>query len=102
MKRLALSLLLLIVMLASCSDVDEMLSNNQSDVYIFCDTDDSAEVNTNHEEGSLDYVVNVNSKIYHYPSCIYAKNLADEHKEYFSDREFLIERGYKSCKKCIK
>ena len=103
MKKKILSLVLLLIMLTSCSSFDKYFSNEDStNVYEFDDTDDSAEVNSNHADTRSKYVVNIKTKTYHISSCIYAEKLSDENKEYFDNRQFLNQRGYKSCKKCIK
>ncbi len=103
MKYRVLSLLLFLIILTSCADFEKFFSSNDSsDVYVFEDTDDSAEVNTDHAQGRRKYVVNIETKTYHISSCRHAQRLSEENKEYFYDRAFLEQRGYTGCKTCIK
>jgi len=46
------------------------------------------------------YVVNTNSKKFHYPSCSSASQIKEKNKAYASDRQALIDAGYDPCKNC--
>lgn len=105
MKNKFIFLLLLLSVfvgiLVSCSDFKRFFTDENYDYVFEEDTDDSLlDLNTEHEQGNT-YVVNINTKTYHYAHCTYAKNLAENNKDYFYDKEFLDQRGYKACKKCI-
>ena len=103
MKKAVFSLILLVTMLTSCADFKKyFLSNQSTDIYDFVDTDESADVDTEHRSGKHQYVVNKKTKTYHLSTCTYAQKTSENNKEYFSDKTFLEERGYTSCKKCIK
>lgn len=53
------------------------------------------------KEEKKDYVVNVNTKKFHEPSCSSAKSTTgDNRKEVTSTREDLIKEGYEACGKC--
>ncbi len=48
-----------------------------------------------------DYVLNINTKKFHFPSCTSVRDMKDENKEYFSgDRKNLIQDGYSPCSRC--
>ena len=50
---------------------------------------------------SKTYVLNTNTKKFHYPTCSSAKQIADKNKQTFSgDRQTLINQGYSACKIC--
>ncbi len=48
-----------------------------------------------------DYILNTNSKKFHYPSCSSTKKIKDKNRrEYTGTREELIAQGYDSCGNC--
>lgn len=50
---------------------------------------------------SKTYVLNTNTKKFHYPSCASAKKIADKNRQSYSgDRQNLINDGYSPCKNC--
>lgn len=50
---------------------------------------------------SVNYVLNTNTKKFHYPDCRSAKTIKEENKKTFSgDRETLISDGYSPCGNC--
>lgn len=49
---------------------------------------------------SAGYCANKNSKIFHKIECGSVSKMKDENKEYYSNREELISKGYKPCKSC--
>ena len=49
-----------------------------------------------------EYILNTNTKKFHYPSCSSVKQMkASNKKEYTGSRDDLIAQGYDPCKKCI-
>ena len=47
------------------------------------------------------YVLNINTKKFHLPSCASADDIKDSNREdYYGSREDLIERAYVPCKRC--
>lgn len=53
------------------------------------------------QDQEYDYVLNTNTKKFHYPSCDSVRDMKEESKKYFSgDRKDIIEDGYSPCKKC--
>ena len=50
---------------------------------------------------SCDYVLNKNSKKFHYPSCASVDDMAEYNKVFFSGkRDEVIAMGYTPCKRC--
>ena len=48
-----------------------------------------------------DYVINTNTKKFHYPSCNSVEDIKPENRwDYSGTREEIIEMGYVPCKKC--
>ncbi len=61
----------------------------------------TAEPAAKSETDGQDYVLNTNSKRFHYPSCGSVTQMKDKNKkEYHGTREELIEQGYKPCGNC--
>lgn len=47
------------------------------------------------------YILNTNTKKFHYPSCSSVKQMSDKNKQtYTGSRDDLISQGYDPCKKC--
>jgi DNA-entry nuclease len=58
---------------------------------------------TNKSEDNKDatYILNTNSKKFHYPSCSSVNNMSSKNrKEYTGSRKNLSENGYSPCKIC--
>jgi DNA-entry nuclease len=56
---------------------------------------------THHDNARHTYVVNVNTKVFHYPTCSSAKRTLEKNKRTMRvKRSFLIEHGYRPCKNC--
>ena len=51
--------------------------------------------------GSTEYIVNTASYTYHLSSCYITRSIKEENKVTTTDINFLIERQYTPCKKCI-
>ena len=53
------------------------------------------------EEKSQTYILNTNTKKFHYPSCSSVNSMKDKNKqEYTGSRDDIIAMGYDPCKKC--
>lgn len=53
------------------------------------------------ESGNTDYVLNTNTKKFHYPTCSSVGDMKEKNKEYYSgDRATVIKRGFVPCKRC--
>ena len=51
--------------------------------------------------GSMDYVLNTNSKKFHYPSCSSVKQMSEKNKAYYTGtRDEVIAMGYDPCGNC--
>lgn len=52
-------------------------------------------------EGNPDYILNVNTKKFHYPDCSSVEDMKETNKQpYTGDREDVIGQGYVPCKRC--
>ena len=47
----------------------------------------------------IEYILNTNSGIWHYPSCHLGKRTKEENRRYITDRDYLIS-NYDGCDKC--
>lgn len=55
----------------------------------------------NIEADNIDYVLNTNTKKYHYPNCSSVNQMKDKNKEFYSGtREEIIAKGYSPCGNC--
>ena len=63
---------------------------------------ETTEVGAEEEVVTYSYVVNVNSKKFHYSWCSSVSDMAEENKWYANNysRDELIEMGYEPCKRC--
>lgn len=53
------------------------------------------------ETATQDYVLNTNTKKFHYPSCSSVKDIKPSNRsDYSGTRDDIINQGYKSCKRC--
>lgn len=52
-------------------------------------------------EGTTEYIVNKASGTYHLENCYIVNNIKEENKIITTDIEFLVERQYTPCKKCM-
>lgn len=53
------------------------------------------------DTANTEYVLNINTKKFHKPTCSAAKQMKEENKqEYSGSRDDLIAQGYEPCKKC--
>lgn len=60
-----------------------------------------AEETTRAAAVAIDYILNTNTKKFHYPSCSSVKQMKDKNKGYFSGtREEVIAKGYDPCGRC--
>lgn len=56
---------------------------------------------TNNTETTASYVLNKNTKKFHYPTCSSVDRMKESNKEYYTgNREDLISRGYDPCGNC--
>lgn len=55
----------------------------------------------NIEADNIDYVLNTNTKKYHYPDCSSVNQMKDKNKEFYSGtKEEIIAKGYSPCGNC--
>ncbi|MCD7762437.1 MAG: DNA/RNA non-specific endonuclease [Lachnospiraceae bacterium] len=64
------------------------------------DEDSDAEVNLS-DDSEVTYILNTNTKKFHYPSCPSVSQMSEKNKqEYTGSREDVISMGYEPCKNC--
>ena len=52
-------------------------------------------------DSSVTYVLNTNTKKFHYPSCSSVNSMKDKNKDYYTGpRDDVISMGYEPCKRC--
>ena len=62
---------------------------------------DIVETESGEENTAKSYILNINSKKFHLPTCSSAKQMKEENKEeYNGNRDELIAQGYSACKIC--
>ena len=91
MKKHLLFLLIILSLLVFCACGDSFYEIKEKDKT-------ETEWDTS---GNTEYVVNISSATYHLPSCYIVKNIKEENKVTTTDIDFLVERQYTPCKKCI-
>lgn len=79
-------------------------------LFVSCDSSDSHEVDriviytepvTIAETVGIDYIINLNTRKFHYSDCPSVNQMAEHNKkEYTGDRDDLILQGYEPCKRC--
>lgn len=75
--------------------------NAMTDTETVTVTETNTGVNINTENKSTSYVLNTDSKKFHFPSCSSAKRMKDENKKIFDgSRDEIISQGYTACKSC--
>lgn len=78
--------------------------NMQPGVRIDYATGESEEIQAEdaiNKEEAVNYILNINTKKFHLPSCSSVENIQKENKENFTgDREQLIRNGYEPCGSC--
>ncbi len=61
----------------------------------------AASKSTSPSSSSANYILNTNTKKFHYPSCSSVSQMKEKNKEYFSGtRDEAIAKGYVPCKNC--
>lgn len=89
MKRIFTVLLLLVLLLSSCSTLDHIDLKG-----------DSSRTDLTHKEDGVLYVANKSSTTYHLSSCYMAKRIEEGKRFETYDEEFLTKRQYSPCKIC--
>lgn len=83
------------------SEVDPNYSYVSSEDNNVTDNEDYSSEESTAVIPECDYVLNTNTKKFHYPSCGSVQDMKDKNKEYYTgDRQTLIDRGYSPCGRC--
>lgn len=65
-------------------------------------TTEPIEATESNYELTMDYVLNTNTRKFHYPSCSSAKQTKESNKAYFTGtRDEVIQKGYSPCGRCF-
>lgn len=101
MKKLAL-LLAFIILLSSLAYLTSCTQDNTNNPTDLSTETSSESPNKNEEqEASLSYILNKNTKKFHYSDCYAVELMNEENKIVFNgNRNNIIEQGYKPCLKC--
>lgn len=60
-----------------------------------------SEENTSQNEKNVTYILNVNTKVFHYPTCRSVKQMKESNKrEFYGTSDAAKNQGYKSCGNC--
>jgi DNA-entry nuclease len=74
---------------------------NGDSSYIGGGSNDVEDVPNNNTDTSASYILNKNTKKFHYPTCSSVDRMKESNKEYYTgSREELINRGYNPCGNC--
>jgi len=74
---------------------------NGESSYVGGGSNDVEEEPTNSNDTTASYILNKNTKKFHYPSCSSVDRMKESNKEYYTgSREELINRGYDPCGNC--
>ncbi len=87
MKRFLLILIILFVFLCSCVNYDIHIDDTEEILYI-------------EDTSGKKYIASKNGTTYHLESCYIVKNMNEENKRVFYDKQFFIDREMSPCKRC--
>lgn len=89
--------------IVATSDGDALTWDVDADVETDTDTDVDVDIDVQGDavSDSQTYILNRNTKKFHYPSCSSAEDISVENRaEFTGSREELVGAGYESCKRC--
>lgn len=83
------------------SEVDPNYSYVSSEDNNVTDNEDYSSEESTAVIPECDYVLNTNTKKFHYPSCGSVQDMKEKNKEYYTgNRQTLIDQGYSPCGRC--
>ena len=112
MRKLALLLTLLTLILCGCQSADPAdgieFFTLHDDIWAPVTSSDAAEVpeaeittDAPTDDVTCNYVLNISSKKFHDPTCSSVGKIKAENREYFSgERQELLTKGFEPCKVC--
>ena len=92
MKRFIFVLIVIILVLTSCSVLDNTKINGDRDKTEYSNTSNSSNI----------YIVNKTSLVYHKSFCSYASRISIEDRWECNDIKTLEAKGYKRCSVCLR
>ena len=99
MKNIAL-IILTLFFLTACSPVENQ-STDYSHEVSETESTEKAYANTDEKNTAGIYVGSVKSNVYHYPDCVWVKNIYKENEIFFESEEDAISSGYRACRSCV-
>ncbi len=76
-------------------------TSDKSSVGVVAENSSDSTTKKQQASSNSKYILNTNSKKFHYPSCGSVKKMSEENKsEYKGSREDLLSKGYVPCKNC--
>ena len=87
---------------ASGADMQEKGKTSAAGIQNLSDEPDSGQESASEPEPQgTTYILNTNTKKFHYPSCSSVNQMKESNKEIFTgNRDDVISRGYEPCKRC--
>ena len=83
------------------SEIDTGYVSTYSTENIELNDDELSDYSSVSETPDCDYVLNKNTRKFHFPSCGSVQDMKDKNKEYYTgDRQTLIDQGYSPCGRC--
>lgn len=110
MKKILLCLFLVCVLLFSCSPDEDFsqstssfesvsLTFEVSEETSFAESETESVISSTTEKN--EYILNKNTRIFHYPSCFCIDRMSEKNKKVFEgSREDVLRLGYNSCGHC--
>ena len=84
-----------------CYNVQPQIKINYADGTSWISEQSDKQLETETQDSKVTYILNTNTKKFHYPDCSSVNDMKEKNKEAFTgSREELIEMGYSPCGKC--
>lgn len=88
-----------------CAETESVDAKSADATEVGTDTADkhvgTSEISAQINPADADYVLNTNTKKFHYPSCESVSDMKEKNKQYYEgSRDELIRQGYEPCKRC--
>lgn len=95
MKKYLLSVLILcFVLLCSCDNIYDYAD------FMLINTDKDRIEDTDIDTSGTKYIMSKNGSTYHLESCYIVRNMKEENKRIFYDKQFFIDREISPCSRC--
>ena len=82
--------------------IDYTTGDNWSDGSMAAKAEPTEDTTAHNETTGTTYILNTNTKKFHYPTCSSVKQMKDKNKrEFTGNRDDVIAQGYSPCQRCI-